>query len=131
MKQERDRNEPSVNNNQTHHARGGKRDGAGRKKGTLNRVTAELRRQLEADPSIRPIEFLLNIMREPMPEMKPGEELAIFLFRLKRWREDTIDAAKACLPHTSPRLESVQYKGDKDNPLEVNNNLVVRFVTPP
>jgi hypothetical protein len=131
MKQERDRNEPSVNNNQTHHARGGKRDGAGRKRGSKSRVNEGLKARILADKAIMPVEFLLKIMREPMPEQRPGEEWKTFLFRLTRWRDDAIEAAKAAAPYTSPRLESVEWKGDPDNPIEVNNNLVVKFVTPP
>jgi len=44
--------------------RGGKREGAGRKPGSLGKATAEMRAEAEASGEL-PLEYFLRIMRDP------------------------------------------------------------------
>ena len=44
-------------------ARGGKRLGAGRKKGTIHRKTAEIANKIAADDEIKPLEVMIAAMR--------------------------------------------------------------------
>lgn len=110
--------------------RGGKREGAGRKKGVANKVTTALKARIALDTKQTPLEFLLETMRAPMPMQDPKEELAVYLFRLRAWNADRMEAAKAAVPYTSPRLESIEHKGDPNNPLETRTSLTVEFVEP-
>ncbi|HXC66181.1 MAG TPA: hypothetical protein VN638_02110 [Nitrospiraceae bacterium] len=42
-----------------------------------------------------------------------------------------VQAAKIVIGKVVPDLKSVEMAGDPEKPIEANNNLVVRFVTPP
>jgi len=85
---------------------GGKREGAGRRKGSTNTRTAieraATREKIDAIKSEgeTPLEVLLRIMRASKDE-------AVI-----------IDCAKAAAPYIHPKLSSVEHKGDPDNPLE-------------
>ena len=75
-------------------AKGGKRPGAGRKKGAksvLSKAAIEVAKS--TGDGVLPHEFLLNIMR--------NDELPIL------WR---IDCAKAAAPYFAPRLSSIEAK---------------------
>lgn len=80
---------------------GGARPGAGRKKGGVNRVTAEAIERAKESGEM-PLDFLLRIMRDD------GADEA------KR-----IDCAKAAAQYLHPKLNSVELLGDPDNPLEM------------
>lgn len=90
---------------------GGKREGAGRRKGSTNTRTAleraATREKIEAIKSEgdTPLEVLLRIMRSSKDE-------AVI-----------IDCAKAAAPYIHPKLSSVEHKGDPDNPLEQNSRV--------
>lgn len=71
-------------------ARGGKRPGAGRKPGSLNKATAE-QRQAVLESGMSPLDYLLTVMRD--------EDQAPDARR---------DAAKAAAPYVHPRLSSVE-----------------------
>ena len=47
--------------------KGGKREGAGRKPGSKTKKTAEIALKA-AEEGITPLEYMLNVMREPIPE---------------------------------------------------------------
>lgn len=85
---------------------GGKRPGAGRRKGSTNTKTAieraAIREKVEAIKAAgeTPLEVLLRMMRNSQDEAV------------------VIDCAKAAAPYLHPRLSSVEHKGDPDNPLE-------------
>ena len=42
-----------------------------------------------------------------------------------------VQAARVVIGKVIPDLKSVEVTGDQENPLEVNNNHTIRFVTPP
>lgn len=85
---------------------GGKRPGAGRRKGSTNTKTAieraAVREKVEAIKSEGdlPLDVLLRIMRTSKDETV------------------IIDCAKAAAPYIHPKLASIEHKGDPDNPLE-------------
>lgn len=81
-------------------ARGGKREGAGRKPGTANVKTREVANAIAE--GLTPLEYLASIYQN------------IEVDEARR-----IDAAKAAAPYVHPRLNSIEHKGDADNPVEL------------
>jgi hypothetical protein len=82
--------------------KGGKRPGAGRKKGIPNKRTAEVQKAVEAS-GVTPLEFMLNLMRRETAHEDPKVEIA---------REAlAFEAAKAAAPYVHARLASVELKG--------------------
>lgn len=71
-------------------ARGGKREGAGRKPGVPNKATQEQREAIAAS-GMTPLEYLLSVMRDETEE-----------------KDARRDAAKAAAPYVHPRLSSVE-----------------------
>jgi len=72
---------------------GGKRAGAGRKRGVQNKLNAALREKLNA-AGIAPLEFMLQVMRDM------HQDLAVRL-----------EMAKAAAPYLHPRLQAVEHTG--------------------
>jgi len=56
-------------------ARGGKREGSGRKKGSLTKKTQEIVAQAAAN-GITPLEHMLNVLRDPLAEPTRRDEMA-------------------------------------------------------
>ncbi len=81
-------------------ARGGKRPGAGRKAGVLNKRTQEIAAAATAE-GVTPLEFLLNTMRD---------ETRDYALRLT--------AARDAAPYVHPKLASVEHKGNEDHPVK-------------
>jgi hypothetical protein len=73
--------------------RGGKREGAGRKKGSHNKRTAELQACIRAS-GLDPLQFLIQIMRSPKAPL-----------------EMRIDCATRAAPYLHPRLTAVEHSG--------------------
>lgn len=85
--------------------KGGKRVGAGRKKGVPNKRTAELQAQVEAE-GITPLEFMLNIMRtEPGDEIEDPRVLTDMLAM-------RFEAAKAAAPYVHAKLAAIEHSGE-------------------
>ncbi len=91
--------------------RGGKREGAGRKKGSAGQKTiARAERVKEVAQAIEQTvpgafigdshDFLMTIYKDPLQPMPLR-----------------IDAAKAAIGYEKPKLAAVEHSGDKDNPL--------------
>lgn len=74
-------------------AKGGKREGAGRKPGVPNKRTAETAAAVEAS-GLTPLDYLLSVMRD--------DDLD---------REARVDAAKAAAPYVHARLAAVEHSG--------------------
>lgn len=89
-------------------ARGGPRQGAGRKAGSATRKTREVANRA-AEEGITPLEFMLNIMRD---EQAP--------------RAERLDMAKAAAPYVHARLASIEASGPDGEPLDLG--VAVRFV---
>ena len=90
--------------------KGGKRPGAGRKKGIPNRASAAREAAIAAS-GLTPLEYMLTTMRD---ESKP---LALRL-----------DMAKAAAPYVHPRLASMEQAVQVD--LQERPSITVTFVEP-
>ena len=88
--------------------KGGKRPGAGRKKGVPNRASAAREAAIAAS-GLTPLEYMLNTMRDE------GKPLALRL-----------DMAKAAAPYVHPRLASVEQTAQMNGqePLSITVNFV-------
>jgi hypothetical protein len=82
-------------------ARGGKRDGAGRKAGTANVKTRELA-DAAAQEGLLPLEYMLNVLRDETAEAK-----------------DRMWAAEKAAPYVHAKLASVEHKGEGGGALQV------------
>ena len=83
--------------------RGGKREGAGRRKGSRNKRTAELQARIRASGQ-DPLAFLLAVMRNPKAPL-----------------ELRIDVATRALPYLHPRLTAIEHSGPDKGPVEVKH----------
>ncbi len=80
-------------------ARGGARQGAGRKAGAATRFNEEARAKA-AEGGMMPLDYLLGLLRaEDTP------------------KETKIDVAKAAAPYCHARLAAVEHSGDQDKPI--------------
>lgn len=82
-------------------ARGGSRQGAGRKPGAATRFNEEARAKA-AEGGLMPLDYLLAVLRD---DTKP--------------QETRIDVAKAAAPYVHARLAAVEHSGDKDKPIAI------------
>ena len=80
--------------------RGGRRAGAGRKRGSVAKIDYEARRQAHAT-GLTPLDYLLAIMRDE------GED-----------KRERLDAAKAAAPYCHARLSSTEFSGPGKGPIE-------------
>lgn len=95
-------------------AGGGKREGAGRKKGIANTKTRELaERALQSGAS--PLEIILKDMREldAAADAEPDKE------KKRALRREAREAAKDAAPYTHPRLQPVDGRGSTDQSIVV------------
>jgi hypothetical protein len=90
--------------------KGGKRLGAGRKKGIPNRASAERQAAIQAS-GLTPLEYMLTTMRD---ESKPEAV--------------RLDVAKAVAPYVHPRLASVEQSVQLD--VHERPSITVTFVDP-
>jgi hypothetical protein len=81
--------------------RGGKREGAGRKPGSVSKLDVEAHKRA-AEGGVMPLDFLLSIMRD-------AEQDA-------RWR---LDAAKAAAPYCHARVSATEVSGPNGSPVSV------------
>lgn len=80
--------------------RGGARQGAGRKRGGINKVSAEQRKAI-VESGITPLQYMLKVMRD---------ENAVPA------RRD--DMAKAAAPYVHPKLANMQHSGPRGGPIQ-------------
>jgi len=73
-------------------ARGGKRDGAGRKPGAANKATQE-QREAVIESGLTPLDYLLSVMRDETVE-----------------QHERVDAAHKAAPYVHAKLTSVDLK---------------------
>ena len=81
--------------------RGGKRTGAGRPKGAVNKATAEARAAVE-ESGQTPLQYMVSVMRDPKADAR---------------RRDAMAAAAA--PYVHHRLSSTEYSGPGSGPVQV------------
>ena len=84
--------------------KGGKREGAGRPKGAINKKSAEQIKAVE-ETGITPLDYLLDVMQD-----------------VSREERVRIDAAKAAAPYVHAKLTSTEISGPEggDIPLSFN-----------
>ena len=87
-------------------ARGGKREGAGRKPGVPNKRTAEKTAEVEAS-GLTPLDFMLGVLRDEEQTM-----------------ENRCWAAEKAAPYVHAKLASVEHAGKDGGPLTLE---IVRF----
>ena len=92
-------------------ARGGKRVGAGRKTNTSDRQmrkfkVSEVMDSIGSGPDATPLAFLMSVIH--LQEAKLS---------------DRIQCAIAAAPYVHPRLSSVEMKGDRENPLQIQSDI--------
>ena len=89
---------------------GGKRQGAGRKKGSLSVRTQEIVAAAAAE-GVTPLEFMLSVLRDP-----------------NQTHDERFKAAIQAAPYMHPRLAAVQHSGDEDNPIHSRSVIEQRIV---
>lgn len=95
--------------NQKKSNRGGKRAGAGRKAGAVNKKTREIADRA-INEGITPLEVMLEAMREAY---ESGGAIAACAF------------AEKAAPYIHPKMSSVEHKGDPENPVHVNAGITM------
>lgn len=86
--------------------KGGKRDGAGRKRGVPNKATREMREAIKAS-GLTPLEYMLQVMRDE------NEDEA-----------RRLHAASMAAPYVHAKLSCVEVAGKDDAPLKIQ---IVRY----
>ena len=94
---------------------GGKRPGAGRKRGSRNKRTLELVKMVEKS-GLTPVNYMLSVMRDKSVE-----------------RKERLDAAKAVAPYIHARLASseVDIRSDKQSASEYSMDELLASVSEP
>ncbi|CAB4145050.1 hypothetical protein UFOVP891_39 [uncultured Caudovirales phage] len=82
---------------------GGARPGSGRKKGISNVKTQAIAARA-FEEGITPLEFMLNVMRQPIPKKATDEEKSAI-------KAAQFEAAKSAAPYIHPRLAAVAHSG--------------------
>ena len=90
--------------------RGGRRHGAGRKKGSPNKASAA-REVAVAASGLTPLEYMLSIMRDETQHIAVRMEMA-----------------KAAAPYVHPRFAAIEHRGNADDRLEQAHTIKVIFV---
>jgi hypothetical protein len=80
---------------------GGRREGAGRKAGSVSKLDAEARRKAQESGQM-PLDFLLGIMRDEQQDHR-----------------SRLDAAKAAAPYCHAGLSSTELSGPNGSPVSV------------
>jgi hypothetical protein len=80
--------------------RGGRREGAGRKPGSVTKIDHEARQKARVG-GLTPLEYLLSIMRDESED-----------------KRERLDAAKAAAPYCHARLSSTELSGPNKGPIE-------------
>ena len=81
--------------------RGGRREGAGRKPGSVTRIDAEARQRAAAG-GMMPLDYLLSIMRNE-----------------SEGKRERLDAAKAAAPYCHARLASTELAGPQGGAIQI------------
>jgi hypothetical protein len=118
-------------------SRGGKRQGAGRKKSALTKRTQEIAAKASKD-GITPLEVMLENMRfahveaQRLAEMIAGEGATIENLKgLLDMRKIAEECAKDAAPYVHPRLQAVQHSGPGGGPIQQQLTRIERVVVDP
>ena len=110
--------------------KGGKRPGAGRKKGSPNKITGAVRAKI-MESGVMPLEALLQVMNELIVAanlMHDGAYVIVnakVIGRLELLGQAAEVAAKAA-PYCHPKLQNIEHKGEGGGPIQ--QRITVEFV---
>jgi len=116
---------------------GGRRPGAGRKKGVRNKRTAEMIAEARTNGKM-PVDFMLEVMRSEIPkelkdrleQVNSSADVTLELMAtLTKWSDTRMEAAKSVAPYLHPRLANLEVSGNKNKPLYVRK--VTRAIVDP
>lgn len=107
--------------------RGGKRPGAGRKAGVQNKVNKDLRERILASGK-SPLEFLVDLMREPMPVRGHDENILTYLKRVELWDRNRVLGAKEAAPFIHAKLSSIEVTGKDGGDINHRHRVEIEFV---
>lgn len=86
---------------------------------------------------ITPLEFMVNLMREPKPKRGRGESEGNYGLRIQNWQRQCFEAAKAAAPYIHPRLQAVEHSSSTDDDptdrcirVEVIGRMVKKLIQP-
>jgi hypothetical protein len=111
--------------------RGGKRPGAGRRRGSRNKATKEIKARLakiEEAGGETPLEYLQREMNAPEPMQRAGEGGLAFMARYQAWDRRTMAAAIAAAPFRHPKLASIEHTGKDGSDIQHVHRMEVVFV---
>lgn len=101
---------------------GGRREGAGRKKGSPNKRTQATQAKVEAT-GITPLDFMLKQMRRGYPRgATVQQKIAIDAMKF--------EAAKAVAPYVHARLASVEHSGKGGGAIITDSTIQIVLVKP-
>lgn len=102
-------------------AHGGRRSGAGRKKGAATQRTREIADQAASDGGALPLDVLIAVMRfhygAANAELARGKEADVQA--LVNSFDAAREAAKDAAPYIHPRLQAHEHKGPDDGPIRI------------
>lgn len=97
---------------------GGRREGAGRKKGSHNRASVE-RQERIASTGQTPLDVLIEVMRFCRANLAMAQQNKEGKDVQRIWAMVTAKIAADAAPYVHPKLAAIQVSGDPDNPLVV------------
>lgn len=110
MREQSFRNSQLEMNQDQSTSHGGRRPGAGRKRGSANKRTREIADRA-SNEGITPLEYMLKIMRtEPSPDLPDAQMVAVMALRF--------DAAKAAAPYMHARMAAIEHSGPDGGPIQ-------------
>ena len=110
-------------------AKGGRRQGAGRKRGIPNKVTQSVRERILAmGPS--PLEVLAEMYLAPFPERNEDESHLVYLKRIETWAQDRRFGADKAAPFLHPKLSSTEITGADGGDIKHRHKVEIEFVEP-
>lgn len=83
-------------------AHGGRREGAGRRKGTPNKASLARQEQVEAT-GYTPLDYMLQVMRDKKASQSRRDQMA-----------------RAAAPYVHPKLAAMPLAGNGDSPMDVD-----------
>lgn len=95
----------------------------GRVKGSVNKKITEAAAKVR-ELGITPLEYMLEVMRQPIPEYAEPAEKALIMHA-------KIDAAKAAAPYVHPKLSSVEVSAEvfNHNVSELTESQLINIAT--
>ncbi len=117
-----------ISEKQSNSIRGGRRPGAGRRKGVPNKLTAALRAKL-ANTGMTPLEAMhmaMNELCEAADRMKLDIKVDAKVIGRLELLERAAEIASKLAPYVHPKLQSIEHKGEGGGPIQ--QRVIVEFV---